>query len=265
MTAAVGVLIEKNDIWSGRSGVAGYAVRAGIDETASSHDRCGLKAFYCDEDPIENVAEYAKKISIESGMSEACLILAVIYTDRMQHHVSMCFEETFLLQKSTVRRLLLISSFIASKIYDVDAPEDMWRISKWAAIGEISPDQLRSLEQSFLTHSLQFSLYVHWQEFEFKRSVMEELSKSAQPPLTLSAPSLPGAGAPAVSVSAAMAAAEAMDSVDLGDTAAGCPLDFFAPTPPAGPAPRARTRTRAGGRPRSGEPPRRRERGRGGG
>jgi hypothetical protein len=238
LTAAIAVLIEKNDIWSGRSGVAGYAVRAGIDETVSSHDRCGLKMFCCDEDAIEDVAEYAKKICQESGMSEACLVLAVIYTDRIQHHVSLCFEETFLLQKSTVRRLLLVSSFIASKIYDVDAPEDMWRISKWAAIGGISPDNLRSLEQSFLDHSLQFSLYVHWQEFEFKRAVMEELSKAAQPararPGATADPILPAGGAPTVSAAAVMAAAEAIDSVVLGDDGSGGPLDFLVPTAPAG-------------------------------
>ena len=189
LASAWGVLVDKNEVWSGRADASGYAVRAGVDERVSSHDRCGLKSFYCNEDAVSDVPGYVKKILSETGISEACLILAAIYTDRIQLHVSMCFEETFLVQRPTVRRLLLVASMIASKIYDVDAPDDTWRISKWAAVGEIPPDHLRQLEQRFLAHSLQFSLYVHWQEFEFKRSIMEELCKTARPLMPSAAPS----------------------------------------------------------------------------
>jgi hypothetical protein len=225
LASAVGILVEKNEIWSGRSDMAGFAVRAGIDETASSHDRCGLKGFYCNEDAIQNVAEYAMKICRESSMSEACLILAAIYTDRIQQHVSISYEETFLLQKATVRRLLLVASFIASKIYDVDAPEDMWRISKWAAIGEMSPEDLRTLEQRFLSHSLEFSLYVHWQEFEFKRSLMEELCKGARPRVPPLVPAM-------TSEASAAATAGAMESLVLGDGPSGFDIYHPAPTGP---------------------------------
>jgi hypothetical protein len=183
LAKAIGVLVQKNDTWSSRTEKTVYS---DADDGCSS-DHFNLQSFYNKDDAVDDVGNFVRTLNIEAGISDACLVIAVIFADRVKNHVSIHFEETFLLQRATARRLLAVGSLIASKCFDVDAPPTMWAASRWASATGIAKDELILLERRLLGCLIETGLFVHWQEFALKRSLLEDLGAADAPPTTAKA------------------------------------------------------------------------------
>ena len=169
---AIGLCVGKNEQWSLRTASSSeFVARADfVDESTGDH--LHLRSFHNAADAVENVPEYVQTIVEATGMSEACLIIAMIFIDRIKGYVSMRYEESFLMLRANTRRLLAVASFLASKCYD-DRPT--WSASQWASASCIPKDELLVLERHLLPCLVDAGMFVPWQEFGLKRSILEDL------------------------------------------------------------------------------------------
>jgi hypothetical protein len=72
---AIGVLAQKNDVWSPRTEKSVFTARAEADDACSS-DHYNLQSFYNKGDAVDNISYFVKTLINETGISDFCLVIA---------------------------------------------------------------------------------------------------------------------------------------------------------------------------------------------
>jgi hypothetical protein len=130
-----------------------------LDDTVKRSDERGrvtqMAAFEGELLPI-SPATYVRRIIRYGGASPCCLVIGLIYLERLQRRV-----DSASLTMHNMQRLFLVSVMTAAKFLD-----DRYNSNKvWAQVGGIPTAELNQLEMLFLFR-LSFSLYISREEYD---------------------------------------------------------------------------------------------------
>ncbi|XP_031849619.1 protein CNPPD1 isoform X1 [Nomia melanderi] len=102
--------------------------------------------------------EEASRISRNACVSPCCLVLALLYLERLKD----CNPEY--LQRVAPSELFLVSLMVASKFLNDEGEEDEVFNTEWAQSGHLSISQMNQLEKDFL-QAIDWTVFVHNQDF----------------------------------------------------------------------------------------------------
>lgn len=119
-------------------------------------------AFHAVRPPRLDIGEYLARISYYYLCSDACLVLALVYIDRL-----MKLHPEFVVSPLSIHRLIAVSMTVAAKFAD----DDFFANSYYSRVVGVRVQELNALEAQFL-HLLQWQLFVTPEEF---RSYMSHL------------------------------------------------------------------------------------------
>eukprot|EP00287_Rhodomonas_sp_CCMP768_P016019 CAMPEP_0196757728 /NCGR_PEP_ID=MMETSP1091-20130531/103815_1 /TAXON_ID=302021 /ORGANISM="Rhodomonas sp., Strain CCMP768" /LENGTH=387 /DNA_ID=CAMNT_0042106513 /DNA_START=35 /DNA_END=1201 /DNA_ORIENTATION=- len=122
-----------------------------------------LKKFEAAEAPPLSPAEYVRRLMKYGGISPACLVIGVIYLERMKPKVS----EVWLTSKN-IQRLYLVAVMEAAKFWE----DFYYDNNRWAQIGGVTLAEINKLELEFLSLT-NFSLQVTTEQYDqFAAAIM---------------------------------------------------------------------------------------------
>ncbi|XP_076290816.1 protein CNPPD1 [Lasioglossum baleicum] len=111
--------------------------------------------------------EEASRISRNACVSPCCLVLALLYLERLKD----CNPEY--LQRVAPSELFLVSLMVASKFLNDEGEEDEVFNTEWAQSGHLSISKMNQLEKDFL-HAIDWTVFVHNQDFWEKLQRLEK-------------------------------------------------------------------------------------------
>jgi len=100
--------------------------------------------------PCISLKEYLERIANYSGCSSECLVLALVYIDRIIQS-----SQHFVVNSYCVHRLLITSIMSAAKFFD----DHYYNNAYYAKVGGVAPSEMNALEVEFL-FMLNFDLFV---------------------------------------------------------------------------------------------------------
>eukprot|EP01028_Stygiella_incarcerata_P007587 TRINITY_DN314_c0_g9_i1.p1 TRINITY_DN314_c0_g9~~TRINITY_DN314_c0_g9_i1.p1 ORF type:complete len:201 (-),score=38.71 TRINITY_DN314_c0_g9_i1:382-984(-) len=109
-----------------------------------------VTVFHALKAPEIQIQSYLERIVRYGQCSPECVVLALIYLDRIVQR-----NEGFFLSSLNIHRLLITSIMVAAKFFD----DRYYNNSYYARIGGVSAEEMNALELEFLTLT-NFSLHV---------------------------------------------------------------------------------------------------------
>eukprot|EP00292_Cryptomonas_paramecium_P015861 CAMPEP_0113696040 /NCGR_PEP_ID=MMETSP0038_2-20120614/21251_1 /TAXON_ID=2898 /ORGANISM="Cryptomonas paramecium" /LENGTH=207 /DNA_ID=CAMNT_0000618683 /DNA_START=35 /DNA_END=654 /DNA_ORIENTATION=+ /assembly_acc=CAM_ASM_000170 len=100
-------------------------------------------------------SEYVERIFNYSEVSESCILVAILYLERLKKKVV-----DLHITSTSIQRLLLVAVMIAAKFLEDRPTCNSW----WALIGSISVAEINALERDFLFH-VDFDLAVRSEDY----------------------------------------------------------------------------------------------------
>jgi hypothetical protein len=127
--------------------------------------------FHARSVPGVSIKDYLQRVVKCSKCSQECLILALVYIDRMTEG-----SKNFIIRSLNIHRLLITGVMIAAKFFD----DAYYSNQYYAKVGGISNKEINILEIEFLNF-INFSLYVHpVLFFKYRERLLSQVK--AQPP-----------------------------------------------------------------------------------
>eukprot|EP00624_Nannochloropsis_granulata_P007702 evm.model.NODE_9036_length_22116_cov_22.491907.7 len=122
---------------------------AGNAPSASAAVAPALTKFHASRPPSISVAEYLERINTYASCSSECLVLALIYIDRLIQ------QSNFALTALNIHRVLITAIMLAAKFFDDQYFNNLY----YAKVGGVPCKEINSLEVEFLFLT-NFSLHV---------------------------------------------------------------------------------------------------------
>jgi hypothetical protein len=121
-----------------------------LKETNKSTDNF-TSAFHSKRVPSISVKDYLTRIAKCAKCSPECLILALIYLDRLTER-----NKRFIIKSLNIHRLLMTSVMLAAKFFD----DQFYNNEYYARVGGMTNQEINALEIEFL-NLINFNLHVN--------------------------------------------------------------------------------------------------------
>jgi len=125
--------------------------------------------------PSITIQKYLERLCEYAGFSQAVLIAALIYIDRLVQ-----YNNEYSLTGYNIHKLLLISSLLATKFFD----DHYYFNSYYAKVGGVPVREINFLETTFLK-LLDFNLFISNDLFERYRSTLHKQVPKVTSPMKL--------------------------------------------------------------------------------
>lgn len=129
--------------------IIAYVLAEILKETDKSTDT-QASAFHSKRVPSISIRDYMMRIAKCAKCSEECLILALIYVDRLTER-----NKKFVIRSLNIHRLLITAVMLAAKFFD----DRFYNNEYYARVGGISNKEINVLEIEFL-NLVNFNLHV---------------------------------------------------------------------------------------------------------